>query len=250
EEGRDPSRDFGLRNADRDHGQASGELVVRGRDQATLEPGERQGHRRSDRDTRGRSAVRSEPGGNVEGDDRPAAGVDQLDRARDGPLGGAPRACTEERVEDEMGPRQRGGRRAIVLEAPRPNPAAAQLLELEPGVAADLGRRAREQHRRARAVALEPPRHDEAVAPVAALATDDDDARATAWRAEGGERGDDRVGGAVTGVLHEHGAGNAELGDRPSIEPPHLLGGEDLQHRYFPAGSGAAWTRKSARIAV
>src|SRR2546425_1003183 len=75
-------------------------------------------------------------------------------------------------------------------------------------------------------------------------------ARATAWRAEGGEHGDDRVGGAVTGVLHEHGAGNAELGDRPSIEPPHLLGGEDAQHRYFPAGSGAAWTRKSARIAV
>src|SRR5438128_383487 len=87
-------------------------------------------------------------------------------------------------------------------------------------------------------------------APVAALATGEGDARATAWRAGGGEHGDDRVGGAVTGVLHEHGAGNAELGDRPSIEPPHLLGGEDAQHRYFPAGSGAAWTRKSARIAV
>ena len=101
------------------------------------------------------------------------------------------------------------------------------------------------------AAALEPPRDNETVAAVAALAADDDDTRTAAGRAERGERGADRFRRAATGVLHEGGARNAQLGDRAPVEPPHLIGGEDAQHGgYFPEGGRNAWTRKSARIAV
>jgi len=144
EKRRDPARHLGVRDTDRDHAHTSGELIARGRDQATLESGEGQGHRCPDRGSRLRSTVRRHPRGNVEGDDGPAAGVDQLDRARDAPFGRAPRAGSEERVDNEVGPRQRGGDRSVVFEAKGANAAAPQLLELEPGVAADLGGRERE----------------------------------------------------------------------------------------------------------
>ena len=148
EKRRDPARHLGVRDTDRDHAHTSGELIARGRDQATLESGKGQGHRRPDRGSRVRSTVRRHSRGNVEGDDGPAAGVDQLDRARDAPFGRAPRAGSEERVDDEVGPRQRGGDRSVVFEAKGANAAPPQLLELEPRVAADLGGREREQHRR------------------------------------------------------------------------------------------------------
>ena len=237
EKRRDPPRDLAVGDADRDHAHPSGELVARGRDQTALESGERQGQRRPDGGPRRRPTVRRHPGGNVEGDDGPAAGVDQLDRPRDAAFGRAPRAGAEECVDDDVGPRQRA--RGAVGEAKGSNPAAPHLLELEPGVAADLGGREREQHRRQSAAALEPPRDDEPVTTVAALAADDDDPRAAAGRAELGQRGDDRFGRAATGVLHQGGSGNAQLGDRMPVEPPHLLGGEDAPHGvYSPGGSG------------
>src|SRR5262249_53414062 len=97
---------------------------------------------------------------------------------------------------------------------------------------------------------LEPAGDYEAVAAVAPLAADDDDSSTAARRAEHRQRADDRVGRAAAGILHERGAGDAELGDRPLIEPPHLLGGEDAQHGYLAVGSGTACARKSARIAT
>src|SRR2546425_952836 len=125
-------------------------------------------------------------------------------------------------------------------EGTRPDAATPKLLELAAGVAADLGRLVHQPHAGARAVTLEPTSHHEAVAAVAPLATDDDDPGAAARRAESRERGDDRVGGAAAGVLHQGGPGDAEIGDRPLIEPPHLLGGEDAQHGYFPVGGVTA----------
>ena len=149
-----------------------------------------------------------------------------------------------------MSARQQVGGGAVPGEGPRPDPGAPQLLELAPGVAAHIARRGDEHYRRAGAVTLEPAGHDEAVAAVAALAADDDDSRSAAWRTEGRQRVHDRLGRAATGILHEDGAWDAELGDRPLIESPHLLGGEHGQHGYFPAEDGTAWTRKSARMAT
>ena len=129
-----------------------------------------------------------------------------------------------------MRTRQQGGDRPVVLEPQGANAGGAQGLQLEPGVAADLGRGAREHHGRRGAPALEPACDDESVAAVAALAAHDDDAGAATGGAERGERGRDGLGGTATGVLHEGGARDSKRGDRAPVEPPHLVGGEDAQH--------------------
>src|SRR5258705_5792339 len=197
-----------------------------------------------------RTGVRRETRGNVEGDDGAAAGVDQLDRPRDLAFRHASGSRSEERVDDEVRAGKEVGRGAVVGEEPGPYPGAPELVELTSGVAPYIGRRGDQQHRRARAVALEPAGRDEAVTADASLAADDRDSRPAARSAQRRERGDDRLGGAAAGVFHEGGARDTELGDRSLIEPPHVLGGEDAQHGYRPAGSGTAWTRKSARMAM
>src|SRR5262245_9091250 len=251
EECADTARDLGLRDADRDDAHAPGQPVAGRCEQAALEAGERQGHDRPDRDAGRRAAVGGEPRGNVERHDGPPAGVHQLDRARDLAAGRAARAGAEERVDDDVRAPEDSGERLVVLESPGANAGGTQRLQIEPRVAADIVRSAREHDGWRGATALEPARDNESVTAVAALAADDDDARAAARRAERRECGGDGLGRAAAGVLHEGGAGKADLRERAAIQPPHLLGGEDAQHGgYGPGGSGKAWTRKSARIAV
>ena len=251
EKRRDPACDLDVGHADRNHPHASGQRRPRAGDQAALEPGERQGQHRLDGGCLMPSIVRRDARGDIERDDRPRASVDERDRPRDVPFRRAAGAGAQERVDHDVGPREPSRGRRVVFERERTDPGASELRELPTGVAADLVGREGQHHRGPRAVALEPARHDEAVAPVAALAADHDHPRAARGRAQLAEPGDDRVGGAAPGVLHQGRARNAQLGDRAPVEPPHLLGGEDTLHGdYFPAGSETAWTRKSARIAV
>src|SRR5262249_54104670 len=165
-------------------------------------------------------------------------------------FGHAARSRPEERVDDDVSSREQVGGGAVDAEGPRPDPRTPELPELAPCVAAHFVRRRDEQDRRPGTVTLEPAGHDEAVAAVAPFAADDDDSRAAARRAERRQPADDRLGRTAAGVLHQRGSGDAELGDRPLIEPPHLLGGEDAQHSYLATGSGIAWVRKSARMAT
>ena len=85
------------------------------------------------------------------------------------------RAGAEERVDDHVGALQHGGHRGGIFDEARDDPGAAQLLVLQRGVPSQRVGGRRQQDVGPRARALEPPRDDEAVAPVAAAATHDGD---------------------------------------------------------------------------
>ena len=70
----------------------------------------------------------------------------------------------------------------------------------------------------------EPPRKSQSVAAVVPLAADDGDPRACQSVKEPLHLGHDCRGC----VLHQHRAGNAELPDRPAVDPFHLFCGHDL----------------------
>src|SRR5712691_8069081 len=251
QERRHPAQDFFGRNPDRHDLDVPGQRGAGPRDEAALDPGERQREERADRRPCRRVAIGGDPRRDVERDNRPAARVDQLDEARDAPFGGATRARAEKRVDDHVRAREGllGG--FEVLDEPRPYAASLQLAELLPRVAADLILGEREQDLHPRPPFPQPARDDEAVAAVAALAADDDHTRAAAPRLEVFEQRPDRLGGAAAGVLHERGAGDAELGDGALVETSHLLRREDPLHGgYRPGSAAAAWRRKSARTAV
>src|SRR2546426_769538 len=250
EERRHPAQDFFGWNPDRHDLDVPGQRGAGPRDEAALDPGERQREERADRRPCGRVAIGGDPRRNVERDNRPAARVDQLHEARDAPFRGATRARAEQRVDDHVRTREGllGGYE--VLDEPLPYAASLQLAELLPRVAADLVLGEREQDLHPRPPFPQPARDDEAVAAVAAFAADDDHTRAAA-RLEIFEQRPDRLGGAAAGVLHQRGAGDTELGDGALVETSHLLRREDPLHGgYRPGSAAAAWRRKSARTAV
>ena len=249
-EGRHAASELGLGHSDRDDLDLARQLGSDAGHEPALPAGEGQREGGVHRRTGGRFPVRRRPRRNVERDDGPGARVDQLDQARDEPLGRATRARAEERVDDDVRARQRLRGRALVLDAPRAHAGTLERAQHLGGVAADLALRKRQQDLRPRPPFLQPPRGDEAVAAVAALAADHRHPR-IAPRLEILEQRTDLLGRAASRVLHQRGAGDAELVDRAAIEPPRLRGGEEgLHRRYRPAASAAAWTRKSARIAV
>src|SRR5437762_2272878 len=106
-----------------------------------------------------------------------------------------------------------------------------------PASAADLVLGERQEDLDPRARLLQPPRHDEAVAAVAALAAHDDDTGAKTLNPPLVEERPDPLRGPTPGVLHEGRARDAELGDRASIETPHLLRREDAVHGGYRPGS-------------
>ena len=224
-------------NPDGHHVDASRERRARAGDEAALEPAEGQCQHRADGRTRCLAAVGGDTGRDVECDDGTAARVDALDQPRDTPSGRPVRARAEKRIHDQVRAPQPLGGHAVVLDELGAHAALLQLLELRGGVAADLVLGERQEDLDPRARLLQPPRHDEAVAAVAALAAHDDDTRAKTLNPPLVEKRPDPLRGPTPGVLHEGRARDAELGDRASIETPHLLRREDAVHGGYRPGS-------------
>ena len=249
EKRRDAARDLGLRNADRDHAHAPGRAHRPGAaSEPRLSPRERQGHARPDRSPGGRAAVgEAVPEGMSSATTgRPLALTSSIARATSPP--GAPREPVPRSASITDGaPRQRGGDRPVVLESQGRMPVRPQGLELEPGVAADLGRGARE----AAPTGAAPRRLSQRATtkpspPLPPLPqTTTTQRAATLGAPSAGSAAAMASRGAATGVLHEGGSGIPRLGDRAPVERAHLLGGEDAQHGcYGPGGSGNAWTEE------
>jgi hypothetical protein len=248
EERRDAERDLVGRNAEFDHDHASGARRGRIQEQAPLVAGERGGQDGSDRRSEERARIRAETRRQVERDDRPRGGIDQLDGAGHEPACGAGEAGAEERIDHHVGaPEVAGNSVEVGLDADLLD-AAAESAERRAGVAADLVAPCDQDGLHARAFRPESARDDEAVATIVPLAAENRDALA----ADGGKGARDRVSGAGAGLFHQPDPGDPERRDGAGIERPHLGRREDGQHGYGPweARSAVARVRRAARIAV
>ena len=249
--------------ADRHDANLAREVAARGQQKAALEPLERRRERGTHDRARRLARVGAQPRGQVERDHGEAALVDPSDRVGDEARGRPARSRPEQGVD---GQRAGGVERVLepgdppgIRDLHRPEPRGDEARELRRRVPPDVGGTADQEHAHARSPAREPPRHHEPVTAVVALAAHHDDAEATERPLVRREEGPDLGGGAAPGVLHERGAGNAQLGDRAPVQGAHLGGGEDglqgLSRAGIAAGGGAlrraaACPRKSARIAV
>ena len=242
EERRDAARDLVGRDAEVDHDHAPGARRARMQQQAPLVAGEGGGQAGPDRRSEERARIRAETGRQVERDDRPLGGIDQLDGAGHEPAGGAGEAGAEERIDHHVSAPEVAGKSvevgldADLLDAP-PEPA-----ERRAGVAADVVAPCDQDGLHARALRPESSRDDEAVAAIVPLAAENRDALA----ADGREGTRDRVRGAGAGLLHQPDPGDPERRDGAGVERPHLGRREDGQHGYSPSeGRGASRSRET-----
>ena len=227
EERRDAARDLVGRDAEVDHGHAPGACRARIQEQAPLVAGEGGGQVGADRRPEERARVRAETGRQVERDDRPPGGIDQLDGAGHEPAGGAGEPGAEERIDHHVSAPEvarragRGRPRAPIsstrpaepAEAPRGRhrrhrragrPGRSARARPSPGVGAR--RRSRRRHcspcRRESTTRL--PRMGANVRAIASAAP-------------------------VPGPLHQPDPGNPERRDGARVERPHLGRREDGQ---------------------
>jgi len=215
---------------------------VRPRGERRREPGAHDGPFRP-------AAVGGQARRHVEGDHGPSAGIDRVDQRRDQRCGCAAHAGAEQRIDDHIRAAERRRDLGGVVDDARGNTGPTHFGELDGGITVQPVRRDDEQHVGPRARALETPRDDEAVAAVAAAAARERHSEIARPEAALRQRGEQRVGRATAGVLHEGGTGDAELGDRPRVHAAHRLRGEDRSHQR-PRGSVIACATKSATIAV
>ena len=123
---------------------------------------------------------------------------------------------------------------------------AAEDVEVDARVAADLGDRPEEQHEHVDAALHQRSRDDKAVAAVAAAAAQHRDAPLERFSERRLDRGDH----LATGVFHQHERRNADVLDRPAIRLAHLLGVEHSHEgeRAYPCDRLAA-SRRGTRYA-
>ncbi len=254
QEGADAASHLDVRDADGNDHDAPRVLRRRLEQERALQAGEGDGERGAHGVTEQGAAVGAEPGREIEGDHGNAAArgraVDLLDDLGGQAARRAGQSRAEQGVHHEIRLGQGSGHRGetgLVVDLLDLAPPALEGLA---GVARDLGAEAHQEHAGARALGLEVAGDHEAITAVVALAAEDEDAAAP----HGGPLAGNDGGRSTPRVLHEPGARNVQRLDGPSIQHPHLGGGEHGLHRYRPRAAvvrrSAHWDRKSASMSV
>ena len=216
--------DFGG-NADVGHHHLAGLLLRRRQDERQLRRTERNRHRRFDAVANQIRRVGRHARRHVDGHDRNARPVDVgHDRFVDAGERGL-EARPKERVDDQRVP---GNFREVQLpltlvgNLDDRDAKTAEDLQVDPGIAFDLGDLPDDEHRDFDAALMERARDNEAVAAVVALSAEDGHLSVGEILKEGFHRGDD----LASRVFHENQRGNADVLYRATIGLAHLLGGE------------------------
>ena len=174
------------------------------------------------------AGIGRQAGRQIDGDDRNARRVDVGDHAFDQAGDRRVEAGAEDRVDDERAVADLGEvqlPRLAVRDFDDGQAEAAENLEIDPRVAADVGDRADEEHRHVDAALHQRARDDEAVAAVVAAAAQHGHVPLEQVAVDRLHGRDD----LAAGVLHQHERRDADLLDRPPIGFAHLRG---VQHAH------------------
>ena len=214
-------------------------LLLGGRQhQRQLGRAERDRHRRLDAVADQLGGIGGHAGWQVDRDDRNAAGVEVGDHRLVKPLQGCAQPGAEHRIDHQvvrahLGEMQLPG--ALVSHLDDGDPEAPEDVEVDAGVALDLGDPAHEEDRCLDPALIQRPGDDEAIAAVVALARDDGDATFGEIVVERLQRGHH----LPAGVLHQHDRRDADIVDGGPIGLPHLRRVQDPHSGSLGFASGS-----------